>query len=202
MPWRRKCRRRRASASSTAPRAAAVVHSMSRVVCRTRAPVVRPQAARLSRPMVWSFQVRAASRARATPIVSRRSWRAAPGRNSRDAARGMTARETTVETPTARQMVSPASPMKRTIREEPEPRKKKGMKTHIVVRAEARTAMPTSRVPETAASTGPAPSSSRRRKIDSRVTTAGSTSMPTASMSPTMETMLRVIAESKSSRAT
>ena len=51
MPWRRQWRRRRASSTRTAPRTAAVDHCMPRVVSRTRAPVVRPQAARPSQPI-------------------------------------------------------------------------------------------------------------------------------------------------------
>ena len=88
------------------------------------------------------------------------------------------------------------------IAERPLDRKKKGTKTQMVVREEASTAMPTSPLPVRAASSAERPSSERRRKMLSRTTTAGSTSMPTASIMPIIETMLRVILEPKASRAT
>ncbi len=132
--------------------------------------------------------------------MSQLSKRSSPSRKSREEARGISDSETIIETTTARQIVSPASFIH--VAERLSERKKKGTKTQMVVSAEARTAIPTSLLPTAAASSAGKPSSWRRRKMLSNTTTAGSTSMPTASIMPIIETMLRVMGESKASRAT
>ena len=121
-------------------------------------------------------------------------------RKSREQASGISDRATIIDTTTDRQIAMPASFIH--IAERPLERKKKGTKTQMVVSAEASTAMPTSPLPVRAASAADRPSSWRRRKMLSSTTTAGSTSIPTASIMPTIETMLRVIVEPKASRAT
>ena len=76
-----------------------------------------------------------------------------------------------------------------------------GTNTHMVVLVAASTAMPTCDAPDTAASRHDRCFSSRIRNTFSSTTTAGSTSMPSDSMSPESETMLIVIVESKSRMA-
>ena len=135
-----------------------------------------------------------------TSSLSQRSKRSTPARSSREDTSGISDNETIIDTITARQIAIPASFIH--MAERPSERKKKGTKTQIVVSDEASTAMPTSRLPTWAASSASSPSSWRRRKMLSSTTTAGSTNIPTANISPIIETMLRVMVDSKTSRAT
>ena len=75
-----------------------------------------------------------------------------------------------------------------------------GTKTQMVVRAAARTGMPISRLPSRAAVQASCFSSKRFRKIFSKATTAGSTSMPMATISPIMDIRLRVMVAPKNCR--
>ena len=77
-----------------------------------------------------------------------------------------------------------------------------GMNTQTVVSAAVRTGRPTSRAPSLAAVETSTPSSYRFRKMFSRVTTAGSTSMPTATIRPIIEMRLSVMLEPKTCLST
>ena len=151
--WRESANRVTATATIIAPD----IQSMDVIVPTNLGTLAWGQSRLPCHPVCCSFHPRKLTAAKMSTRFIQGSSRGSLSANRREVASGINVSATIIETPIARQIVSPASRIQ--VETRPVARKKNGMKTHMVVKPEAKTAIPTSLLPDSVAVRASSPSS-------------------------------------------